>query len=168
LGATSVARLGDVVFDAAHPASLARFWAAALDGYTVTPYDDEELARLRAKGITDPEEDPSVLVEPPVPGAPRLFFNRVPEPKTVKNRVHLDLRAVDVVDEVNSDYSINGACQSDSRAYRHPDKRKITGRLERGPARRCVSDSAHDAPESVSCAPRGVTARYRSGSAPTP
>jgi hypothetical protein len=76
-----VAKLGDVVFDAAHPASLARFWAAALDGYTVTPYDEEELTRLRAKGITDPEDDPSVLVEPPALGAPRLFFNRVPEGK---------------------------------------------------------------------------------------
>jgi hypothetical protein len=95
-----MAKLGDVVFDAMHPASLARFWAAALDGYAVAPYDDEELARLRANGITDPEDDPSVLVEPPVSGAPRLFFNRVPEPKTVKNRVHLDLRAVDVDDEV--------------------------------------------------------------------
>jgi hypothetical protein len=95
-----VAKLGDVVFDAAHPASLARFWAAALDGYTVAPYDEEELARLRAKGVTDPEDDPSVLVEPPALGAPRLFFNRVPEPKTVKNRVHLDLRAADVEEEV--------------------------------------------------------------------
>jgi Glyoxalase-like domain len=94
-----MATLGDIVFDAAHPASLARFWAAALDGYAVAPYDDEELARLRANGINDPEDDPSVLVEPAVPGAPRLFFTRVPEPKTVKNRVHLDLRAADVDEE---------------------------------------------------------------------
>lgn len=55
-----------------------------MDGYSVAPYDDEELARLRANGVTDPEEDPSVLVEPPVPGAPRLFFTLVPEPKTVR------------------------------------------------------------------------------------
>jgi hypothetical protein len=95
-----MAKLGDVVFDAAHPASLARFWAAALDGYAVAPYDEEELARLRGLGVTDPEDDPSVLVEPPQPGAPRLFFTRVPEPKTVKNRVHLDLRAADVDIEV--------------------------------------------------------------------
>jgi hypothetical protein len=95
-----MATIGDVVFDAAHPASLARFWAAALDGYAVAPYDDEELERLRAKGIKDPEDDPSVLVEPPTPGAPRLFFTLVPEPKTVKNRVHLDLRAADVEAEV--------------------------------------------------------------------
>ncbi len=94
-----MAKLGDIVFDAAHPASLARFWAAALDGYAVAPYDDEELARLRANGINEPEDDPSVLVEPVVAGAPRLFFTRVPEPKTVKNRVHLDLRAADIDEE---------------------------------------------------------------------
>jgi Glyoxalase-like domain len=40
-------------------------------------------------GITDPEDDPTVVVE--APGAPRLFFQLVPEPKAVKNRVHLDL-----------------------------------------------------------------------------
>jgi Glyoxalase-like domain len=90
-----MAELGDVVFDATHPASLARFWAAALDGYAVAPYDEAELARLRANGIDGPEDDPSVLVESAAPGAPRLFFTLVPEAKVVKNRVHLDLRAAD-------------------------------------------------------------------------
>jgi len=86
-----MASLQDVVFDCRHPASLARFWAAALDGYEVAPYDEAELARLRAIGISDPEDDPTVLVEGPA-GRPRLFFQLVPEPRTVKNRVHLDLR----------------------------------------------------------------------------
>ncbi|MFI2489288.1 VOC family protein [Promicromonospora kroppenstedtii] len=89
-----MARLHDVVFDCRHPASLARFWAIVLDGYAVAPYDDEELARLHTIGVHDPEDDPSVLVEGPA-GAPRLFFNAVPEPKAVKNRVHLDVRAPD-------------------------------------------------------------------------
>ena len=35
-----MARLKDIVVDADHPAALARFWAAALDGYAVAPYDD--------------------------------------------------------------------------------------------------------------------------------
>jgi Saccharopine dehydrogenase NADP binding domain len=69
------------------------------------------------------------------------------DPDTRRRSRPVTQRHPDVVDEVNSDCSINGACPSDSRAYRHPDKRKITGRLGRGPARRCVSDSAHDAPE---------------------
>jgi hypothetical protein len=94
-----VATLGDVVFDCRHPASLARFWAAALDGYDVATYDGAELARLRAEGIDDPEDDPTVLVESPG-HRPRLWFQLVPEAKVVKNRVHLDLLADDLDGEV--------------------------------------------------------------------
>jgi Glyoxalase-like domain len=101
-----VARLRDVVFDSPRPALIAQFWAAALDGYAVAPYDDAELARLRAAGITDIMDDPSVLVEPSgsaalTPGrTPRLFFQLVPEAKVVKNRVHLDLSADDPAAEI--------------------------------------------------------------------
>ena len=89
-----MASLADIVFDCSHPASLARFWAAALDDHRVAPYDDAELARLASLGITSTEDDPTVLVEP-VGAGPRLWFQRVPEPKTTKNRVHLDLGAAD-------------------------------------------------------------------------
>ena len=78
-----MARLHDIAIDSRHPASIARFWAALLDDYQVAPYDEAELARLRAAGIFDPEDDPSVLVE--APGTlPRIFFQRVPEPKHSK------------------------------------------------------------------------------------
>ena len=87
---TAMARIHEIVFDSRHPASIARFWAAALDDYDVAPYDEAELARLRSNGINDPEDDPTVCVE--APGGPRLFFQLVPEPRIVKNRVHLDLR----------------------------------------------------------------------------
>ncbi|HEX6358180.1 VOC family protein [Actinophytocola sp.] len=95
-----MAKIHDVVFDCAHPASLARFWAAALDDHQVAPYDDAELARLRGKGIDDPEDDPTVVVEAGPGVRPRLFFQSVPEPKTVKNRVHLDLTCTDLDAEV--------------------------------------------------------------------
>jgi hypothetical protein len=91
-----VAWVQDVVFDCAHPASLARFWAAVLDGYEVAPYDAAELERLRGAGIGDPEDDPTVLVEAGPGTTPRFFFQWVSEGKTVKNRVHLDLRCDDV------------------------------------------------------------------------
>lgn len=94
-----MARLRDVVFDCEHPAATARFWAAALDDHAVAPYDEAELARLRALGISGPEDDPAVLVEPTGAG-PRLWFQRVPEAKRVKNRVHLDLLAEDPGAEV--------------------------------------------------------------------
>jgi hypothetical protein len=96
-----VASLADLVFDCARPARLARFWAAVLDGYEVAPYDDDELARLRSLGIIDVEDDPTVLVQRTAGEGPRLWFQLVPEPKGVKNRVHLDLRTDDVGAEVD-------------------------------------------------------------------
>jgi hypothetical protein len=93
-----MARMKDVVFDCRHPASLARFWAAALDGYAVAPYDEAELERLRGIGIYDVEDDPSVLVE--AAEGSRMFFQLVPESKVVKNRVHLDLTSDDSGAEV--------------------------------------------------------------------
>jgi Glyoxalase-like domain len=98
-----VASIRDIVFDSPRPSVIARFWAQALDLYDVAPYDDAELARLRAAGITDISDDPSVLVEPSATAAgpmPRLFFQLVPESKVVKNRVHLDLSAVDLAAEI--------------------------------------------------------------------
>lgn len=105
-----MARLHDLVFDCRHPASLARFWAAALDGYELAPYDEAEIERLRRMGINDIEDDPSVLVIPSDGVGPRIFFTRVPEPKTVKNRVHLDLKGNDLTGlvrigaEIQADY----------------------------------------------------------------
>lgn len=94
-----MARVHDVVFDCGHPASLARFWAAVLDGYAVALYDEAELERLGRMGIDDPEDDPTVLVESPGV-VPRLWFQTVPEAKAGKNRVHLDLRCDDLEAEV--------------------------------------------------------------------
>jgi hypothetical protein len=82
-----MAALREIVFDALHPAALARFWAAALDGYAVRSDDDAEIARLGALGLT-PETDPSVAVDGP---GPTLFFQRTAEPKRGRNRVHLDV-----------------------------------------------------------------------------
>jgi hypothetical protein len=94
-----MARLQDIVFDSARPAATARFWAAALDDYAVAPYDEAELARLRSLGINSTEDDPTVLVEP-ADGGPRLWFQLAPEDKRGKNRVHLDLVAVDPEAEI--------------------------------------------------------------------
>ncbi|PZF84433.1 VOC family protein [Jiangella anatolica] len=92
-----MAVLSEIVVDCRHAPSLARFWAAVLDGYEVMPYDDAEVARLAALGLT-PETDPTVAVGGP---GPTLFFQQVPEPKTVKNRVHLDVEAADRAAEVD-------------------------------------------------------------------
>jgi glyoxalase superfamily protein len=94
-----VLRIDAIAFDCGDAAPLARFWAAAL-GWSIAPYDEDELTRLQAKGIVDPEDDPSVMLEPPEgSGSPVLFFTEVPEPKVTKNRVHLDLVAPTSVEE---------------------------------------------------------------------
>jgi hypothetical protein len=82
-----VARIREIVIDALHPAALARFWAAALDGYSVRPYDEAEIARLAARGRT-PETDPQVALDGP---GPTIFFQETAAPKTGRNRLHLDL-----------------------------------------------------------------------------
>jgi catechol 2,3-dioxygenase-like lactoylglutathione lyase family enzyme len=94
-------RIDAIVFDCRDASPLARFWAEAL-GWRVAPYDQPELDRLTDKGIHDPEDDPSVMVEPPedeMPGLPVLFFTEVPEDKAGKNRVHVDVVAQESVDE---------------------------------------------------------------------
>jgi hypothetical protein len=60
----------------------------------MAPYDEDELERLASKGVYDPEDDPSVMLEPPEDSdLPALFFTEVPESKAAKNRVHLDVIA---------------------------------------------------------------------------
>jgi hypothetical protein len=91
-----VARLRDIVIDALDPPALARFWAAALDGYALRPYDRAQREALAARGRT-PETDPSVAVDGP---GPTLFFQEVSAKKTSRNRIHLDLCATDGQAEV--------------------------------------------------------------------
>ena len=46
---------------------------------------------MRAQGIERIEDDPSIVIDPIDGVGPPIWFNKVPEPKTVKNRVHLDM-----------------------------------------------------------------------------
>lgn len=82
-------QLRDIVVDCARPSRLAAFWSEVL-GYPVAPYDDGELERLRALGIDDVVDDPSVAIGTSIAGS-QLLFVKVPEPKSVKNRLHFDL-----------------------------------------------------------------------------
>lgn len=89
-----------VAFDTADPHGVARFWAAAL-GYQKEDHHDlvEQLVaagHLPATGVVI-EDGRSAFADvaacrDPAGVRPRLFFQRVPEPKAVKNRLHLDLQ----------------------------------------------------------------------------
>ena len=88
-----------IAIDCADPHRMAKFWAAAL-GCTVVQNDADIRALVDAGVATDADvmELDGVLVwreaaacEDATGRLPRLYFQLVPEPKTVKNRVHLDL-----------------------------------------------------------------------------
>lgn len=71
----------NVTFDCASPLAVAAFWAAAL-----------------GSNVDEDSTDERAYVEAPGWGGPNMWFVRVPEPKTAKNRLHLDLRAPDTID----------------------------------------------------------------------
>lgn len=69
-------RIQHITVDCAEPYELAQFWS------TVTGWPISEI---------DQPGDDEVLLEPPTPAMPELLFVRVPEAKSAKNRLHLDL-----------------------------------------------------------------------------
>ncbi len=81
-----------VTFDCAVPERVARFWYDVL-GYVVPPPPPGFASWADFDRSLPPEHQGSkfACVDPTGVG-PRLFFQRVPEDKAVKNRVHLDVR----------------------------------------------------------------------------
>jgi predicted enzyme related to lactoylglutathione lyase len=77
----AVSSLRDICFDCADQHRVAQFWAEVL-GYSMRPPDPE--------GTPD---DP-VALDRPKTGL-RIWFNKVPEPKIAKNRVHIDINMPD-------------------------------------------------------------------------
>jgi hypothetical protein len=82
-----------VSFDAADAPKLAEFWAVALDYVLEPPPEGFDSWDDWARSAGIPEElwsNYGAVVDPAGKG-PRLFFQNVPEGKTAKNRVHLDV-----------------------------------------------------------------------------
>lgn len=106
-------RLKEIVIDCDIPSRVARFWAAALDGYEVMPYDDAELAHLAEMGLT-PETDPTVMVDGP---GTRLCFHLRQGERPARNRVHLDIAASDRRQEVERLLSLGATFVRETDAY---------------------------------------------------
>ncbi|GAA1000671.1 VOC family protein [Subtercola frigoramans] len=71
-----IGSIDEVVMDCSNPEALATFWAAILGG--------EPRGRDESWWYVVP------------PGWSQLSFQKVPEPKSVKNRLHLDVRVDDI------------------------------------------------------------------------
>jgi len=90
-----------VVVDCAAPHVLADWWADAL-GWQVEAQDAAFIRRMIDAGYATDEETTThdgalvwktgAAINSPDPDRPRVLFQQVPEGKTVKNRMHLDLR----------------------------------------------------------------------------
>ena len=76
----------ELAIDCADPRALARFWCAVLD-YEVQDEDDD-IVTIGSAAAPGADERPG-----PVP--PTLTFARVPERKSIKNRLHLDVNPTD-------------------------------------------------------------------------
>lgn len=92
-----------VTFDAHDPRALAAFWREVLD-YVVPGPPGMELAEgtdplaawedfLDGLGVPADRRNERFAIDDPEGRGPRVFFQRVPEEKAGKNRVHLDIRA---------------------------------------------------------------------------
>ncbi|TAK69617.1 MAG: VOC family protein [Actinomycetota bacterium] len=92
-----------VTFDAHDPRALSIFWREALGyvhpgppGVALSAGDDPLAAWddfLAGIGVPAEQRNSRSAIEDPDGHGPRLFFQQVPEGKTAKNRVHLDVRA---------------------------------------------------------------------------
>ena len=88
-----------ISFDAHDPQALGRFWAQVL-GYVDQPppvgFDSWD-AFLESVGVPQGDRDKAWAVIDPEGVRPRLLFQKVPEGKTAKNRMHIDAKvAADV------------------------------------------------------------------------
>ena len=90
-----------VTIDCSAPHELADWWAETL-GWQVEPQDAAFIRRMIDAGHASEADTTThrgalvwkvgAAITSPDPGRPRVLFQLVPEAKTVKNRVHLDLR----------------------------------------------------------------------------
>ncbi len=93
-----------VVIDSADPHALAAWWAETL-GWQVEQQDEAFIRQMIAEGHATEADTRTIgtklvwregaAIHPggeASPQRPRIYFQQVPEPKVVKNRVHLDVR----------------------------------------------------------------------------
>ncbi|WP_030712099.1 VOC family protein [Streptomyces griseus] len=78
----------ELAIDCADPVALARFWCSVLDYEVQGVEEGEEVVTIGPPSVPEGKNRPG-----PVP--PALTFARVPEGKTLKNRLHIDVNPTD-------------------------------------------------------------------------
>jgi hypothetical protein len=81
-----------VTFDCAEPERVGRFWCEVLGYAPVQPPEGFATWEEFERTLPPEERGAAFACVDPTGAGPRLFFQRVPEGKVVKNRVHLDVR----------------------------------------------------------------------------
>jgi hypothetical protein len=120
-----------VTIDCRHPTSLAQFWCELL-GYIEEPppagyqsWQDYDLTN----GVSSEQADSGCTIIDPEGRLPRIYFQQVPEAKSGKNRVHLDVVAsgrrewADVTAAADRSVELGGVVVRESG---NPDDRFIT------------------------------------------
>ena len=98
-----MSRTIQLTYDARDPQGLGLFWRAALD-YAVDPPPGGEIGEpeetitawgefLTSAGVPEEQHNTAFALVDPTGAGPRIFFQQVPEPKSAKNRLHVDVRA---------------------------------------------------------------------------
>jgi Glyoxalase-like domain len=90
-------RAFQVTLDCSDPAAVGEFWAHVLDYVTDPPPEGFATwpEALQAFGVPEEQWGNAYAIVDPHGSGPRMFFQRVPETKQAKNRVHLDVRISD-------------------------------------------------------------------------
>jgi hypothetical protein len=108
-----VSREVQITFDCADPDALCLFWSEAL-GYQQQPppegFDSWD-AFLDSVGVPEEQRNERSAAVPVDGDGPRLFFQRVPEGKTAKNRVHLDVRAAPGLEDDERMAALEAECE---------------------------------------------------------
>ena len=89
------ARIANVTIHAENPAALAKFWSEVF-GYPEQQWDPDEVAELKAAGLTDDDITARAIAWDDDPAHPRFYFTRYTgHERRQRNRMHIDITPSD-------------------------------------------------------------------------
>jgi phosphoglycolate phosphatase-like HAD superfamily hydrolase len=89
------ARVANISIHAENPGDLARFWCAVMGYPAWTSWPDDEVAELRASGMTDDELAERAEAWDQNPAHQRFYFSRYRRERRQRNRLHIDITPFD-------------------------------------------------------------------------